>query len=139
MKTQRGHLLLRSLTLAALLAFSGSGSLLGQNWCNNPVPTPQPTPRPTPPPVCEPKECEQKPCDLYPHCKCKKSPCYVGSGVYEAKADDLTIKTSGFPLRAGRAYSSATAIDGPMGFGWTYSLISRLFYAVYLFSAPSTY
>jgi RHS repeat-associated protein len=129
MKTQYGRLLLRSLTLAALLALSGAGSLLAQNWCDNPVPTPQPTPRPTPPPVCEPKECD----------KCTKSPCYVGSGTYTTNADDLTIKTTGFPLRSGRAYGSSTAIDGPMGFGWTYSLISRLFYAVYLFSAPSTY
>src|SRR6516164_582308 len=115
MKTQYGRLLLRSLTLAALLALSGAGSLLAQNWCDNPVPAPQPTPRPTPPPVCEPKECD----------KCTKSPCYVGSGTYTTNADDLTIKTTGFPLRSGRAYGSSTAIDGPMGFGWTYSLISR--------------
>jgi len=129
MKVQRGRLLLRSLSLAVLLAFSAAEALLAQNWCNNPVPTPSPTPRPTPPPPCEPTDCP----------KCKKSPCYVGSGAYQTKANDLTIRTAGFPLRAGRSYQSAIAIDGPLGFGWTSSLVVRLFYAVYLFSAPSTY
>lgn len=106
-----------------------SGAFGVDNWCNNPVPTPKPTPRPTPAPPCEPKECD----------KCKRSPCYVGSGTYETKADDLIVKTTGFPLQTGRSYQSSLAIDGPLGFGWSSSLVVRIFYAVYLFAAPSTY
>jgi len=95
----------------------------------NLAPTRTPTPRPTPDPRCEPKDCE----------KCQKSPCYVASGSYRASATDLQIRTAGFPLTVARSYDSTMAFDGPMGFGWSSSLIVRLYYATYLFSAPSTY
>ncbi|MDQ6891117.1 MAG: hypothetical protein M3167_00345 [Acidobacteriota bacterium] len=55
------------------------------------------------------------------------------------EAVDLTITTIGFPLIAARRYDSTRAIDGPMGFGWTSSVAPRLYYATYLFAAPSTY
>jgi RHS repeat-associated protein len=99
-----------------------------ETYCNNPV-TPVPTPQPTPPPCCEPKECD----------KCTKSPNYVGSGMYETRSKDIVIRTVGFPLEAARHYLSSLMIDGPLGIGWTSSLTSRLFYAVYLYQAPSTY
>jgi RHS repeat-associated protein len=40
---------------------------------------------------------------------------------------------------ASRRYQSTHAIDGPMGFGWISSVSARLYYATYLFAAPSTY
>ena len=105
-------------------------------WCGPPVPPCDPNDptsqcyKPPPPdPKCEPKECD----------KCTKSPCYVGSGVYETGAQDFAIPTTGFPLVVSRKYQSTQAIDGPLGFGWTSSVAAHLYYATYLFAAPSTY
>jgi RHS repeat-associated protein len=107
-----------------------------QNYCNNPVPPCNPNDPasscykpPDPPPKCEPKVCD----------KCTKSPCYVGSGVYAFDEKDLEIATTGFPIAVTRLYQSSHAIDGESGFGWTSSLSSRLYYAVFLKSAPGTY
>jgi RHS repeat-associated protein len=83
----------------------------------------------TPPPqsaTCEPQECN----------KCKKSPCYVSSGVYTTSAVDLQIPTAGFPLELSRSYSSFNRFDGPLGVGWSSSLLARAHLAVFLFSAP---
>jgi RHS repeat-associated protein len=119
-----------SLTLVCLLGaaflFRGVDSVEACSGTNV-APTPPPTPRPTPPP------CEKCP-DL-----CQKSPCYVGSGSYATGATDLSVPTIGFPLTASRRYDSTRAIDGAMGYGWTSSLTPRLYYATYLYSAPSTY
>jgi RHS repeat-associated protein len=106
-------------------------SLFGQStppWCPGNVYTPPPPPSlyPEPPPC--------KLCD-----SCKKSPCYVKSGAYAADAMDLQLPTPGFPLTASRHYVSSRAIDGPLGIGWISSLSPRLYYATYLFAAPSTY
>lgn len=119
------HRLLLAISLTGSLALSASAA----NWCNNPAPPPTPTPLPRRTPPCEPKECE----------KCRRSPCYVGSGAYTTDAQDLAIRTSGFPLTVARSYESGQAVDGPLGIGWSSSAISRLYYAVYLFAAPSTY
>jgi RHS repeat-associated protein len=122
----------------ALLLLSGLLALpaAAQNYCNNPVPpcdTNDPASGcykpPDPPPKCEPKECD----------KCTKSPCYVGSGAYEWSADDLSIKTTGYPIEVKRLYRSTHAIDGESGYGWVSSLSSRLYYAVFLKAAPDTY
>ena len=107
----------------------------GQSWCNNPIPpcdpdsTGSPCYKPKPKdPRCEPEDCD----------KCKKSPCYVGSGDYAFSVGDLVLPTVAAPLAATRSYESALAIDGPLGFGWTSSLTARLTYAAYLLSPPSS-
>lgn len=92
---------------------------------------PRPDPKCTPPDPdarCEPKSN-----------KCRRSPCYVGSGVYTASDTDLRLPTAGFPLLASRTYESTDVIDGPLGYGWTSSLTSHLYYTAYLFAAPATY
>lgn len=106
------------------------------NYCNNPVPPCDPNdPKsscykpPEPPPKCEPLHCD----------KCTKSPCYAGSGVYTTSVTDLELRTTGFPIALTRLYQSSHAIDGSSGYGWVSSLSSRLYYATYLKSAPSTY
>ncbi len=119
--------------LAALWA---SARVAHAGWCGSPIPPCDPADpksscyKPPPPdPRCEPKECG----------KCTKSPCYVGSGVYTMETTDLQVPASGFPLVAARTYESSHLIDGPLGYGWTSSLSARLYYATYLFAAPSTY
>jgi RHS repeat-associated protein len=106
------------------------------NYCNNPVPpcsTDDPLSpcykAPPPPPQCEPRVCN----------KCTKSPCYVGSGVYVRDELDLTIAGVGEPIEVGRQYLSTKVIDGELGRGWTSGLSARLYYAVFLQSAPATY
>ncbi len=77
-------------------------------------------------------------CDPPPP-QCQGSPCYVGSGAYGDSVIDLLIPTAGVPLVVRRLYDSTHAIDGPLGYGWISSISARLYYATYLFSAPSTY
>ncbi len=54
-------------------------------------------------------------------------------------ANDLSVRTVGFPLVVARHYQSTLQIDGPLGKGWTSSVTPRVYYALYLFAAPSTY
>lgn len=121
------------LTIACLVIMA---SLLGVRaeaqsvYCLTPTAVPQTPPPKSPPPICQPKECD----------KCTKSPCYVATGIYARDAVDLTIPTAGtFSLVASRLYDSSRIVDGPLGVGWSSSLTPRLFYATYLFAAPSTY
>lgn len=121
-----------ALLLALLLPLRAAA----QNYCNNPIPpcdTNDPASPcykpPEPPPKCEPIVCD----------KCTKSPCFVGSGVFINDAQDLEIATAGFPIAITRHYQSTHTIDGESGYGWTSSLSTRLYYAVFLKSAPSTY
>ena len=130
--------LLRGLriTLFAIIFFVGLSMPASAFFCANTMAPCDPrNPKsncyvpPTPCPKCQPKACK----------KCTTSPVYAASGVYETSGTDLSIPTNGFPLEASRQYSSAHAIDGPTGFGWSSSFHARLHYAVYLFAAPSTY
>jgi len=99
-------------------------------YCLTPTAMPQTPAPPSPPPICEPKTCE----------KCTKSPCYVATGIYVTDATDLQIRTAGtIPLVASRLYDSSRGADGPLGTGWSSGLMPHLYYATYLFSAPSTY
>lgn len=119
----------------AALAFAGRpAQAQPTNWCSE-VPLPfgcgtgpcKPLPHPGPPCEC----CEGN---------CRKSPVYVSSGAYTTSAIDLSLPAAGgAPLQVGRRYDSSRMIDGPLGIGWSSSLTSRVFYAVYLLSAPSTY
>src|SRR3954452_8326161 len=100
-------------TIACLIIVA---SLLGvraeaQTFCLTPTVVPQPPAPPSPPPICQPRECD----------KCTKSPCYVATGIY-----------------ASRLYDSSRVTDGPLGLGWSSSLMPRLYYATYLFNAPNT-
>src|SRR6185436_15827945 len=122
-------------SIAVFIAFL-SAPALAQNYCNNPIPpcdTADPASGcykpPDPPPKCEPKECD----------KCTKSPCYVGSGVYEHDEKDLEIGMTGFPITVSRLYQSSHTIDGESGYGWISSLSAHLYYAVFLKAAPNTY
>lgn len=73
-------------------------------------------------------------CD--PPCKCTNSPCYIGLGVYAKSAQDLNVRSAaGFPLVASRSYLSSQIADGPMGYGWMPSVVSRLSYSTYQYSA----
>jgi RHS repeat-associated protein len=58
--------------------------------------------------------------------------------VYANDFTDLQIPTNGFPLTVGRHYESNRFIDGPLGIGWSSTLLPRLFDAVYLYS-PSIF
>src|SRR5262249_17812109 len=125
MKTGKRSVLLSSLLIAQVIGFCDVLAVSGQ-WCGSPI-SPPPTPKPTPPPP---------PCQPNDKCKeCSASPCYVASGHYVRSEQDLAVKTNGFPLLAERNYRSTHAIDGPTGFGWLSSVISRLYYGVFLYSA----
>jgi RHS repeat-associated protein len=63
----------------------------------------------------------------------------VATGNYLSAAYDMQITTPGFPLAVSRTYESSRPIDGLLGIGWTSSLAAHLYYATYLYSAPSTY
>lgn len=122
--------------LLLLFLFAGEAAAQNGNFCNNAVPPCNPneigSPCYVPPPPddrCEPIDCKY----------CTKSPCYVGSGVYTTSAVDLAIPTNGFSVTASRLYQSSQRIDGQTGFGWVSGLSARLYYAVYLKAAPSTY
>src|ERR1700688_4296548 len=127
--------LLTALFMASAL-LSLTLPLAAGSFCNDPFPPCDPhNPTsscyvpPPPDPRCEPRECD----------KCTKSPCYTGTGVYIASAEDLRLPTAGFPLKASRLYDSSHMIDGPTGLGWTSSFAAHLYYMTYLFAAPSTY
>jgi RHS repeat-associated protein len=134
MNMLKTRLLTAALFLATLLL--GALQVRAQGYCNNPVPPCDPGDPgsgcyvpPDPPPTCEPLSCG----------KCTKSPCYVGSGVFVWDEQDLEVGTNGAPLRLSRHYLSTHAIDGPLGYGWTSSLATHLYYVTYLYAAPSTY
>lgn len=96
-----------------------------QAYCAPPKPMPQSAPPPPPPAVCQPQACN----------KCTTSPCYVDSGIYVNDAVDLSIPTNGFSLLVARHYDSSLTDDGPLGIGWTSSLMPHLYYATYLYAA----
>ena len=130
-KLQRKLLLLAAIAAFAGLWFSPPVFAGDPNqWCGPPLPPKTPTPVPTPPPKCQPKD------DCH---DCSGSPCYVATGTYVTTQHDLSIRTIAFPISVGRNYRSTHGIDGPMGFGWSSSVTPRLYYALYLFSAPNTY
>src|SRR5262249_21899509 len=55
-------------------------------------------------------------------------------------AQDLQIPTAGgFPLVVSRHYDSSRLTDGPFGIGWISTINAHLYYATYLYAAPSTY
>lgn len=107
-----------------LITIVFAAPIFGQAFCAPPKTMPKDPPPPPPPPVCQPKVCE----------KCTASPCYVDSGIYVSDPVDLTIPTSGFPLVVSRHYDSSVTVDGPLGVGWTSSLMPHLFYATYLYA-----
>src|ERR1700726_1589447 len=146
----------RRLPLNILIAFFVASALLfltsplTAGFCNNPF-TPGPAPPATPPacssgcaggggggggagpsPVPGPKNPPPVPGTACCN-QCTGSPCYVASGVYETRATDLELPTSGFSLLASRTYQSSHAIDGPTGYGWTSNLAAHLYYTTYLF------
>src|SRR5438270_227287 len=124
---------LHGATTALLLTASlliGVDARAQATYCVTPTVLPQQSPPPSPPPICQPKECD----------KCTKSPCYVATGIYSRDAVDLNIPTAGtLSLTASRVYDSSRVVDGPIGLGWSSSLMPRLYYATYLVAAPSTY
>jgi RHS repeat-associated protein len=121
--------LLMRVSLAVGLSLAFSHPMHAQ-WCAGPFNPPKPPLPEQPAAKCQPKD---------PCLTCSGSPCYVASGAYVADAQDLQIRTAGFPLTASRTYRSTQAIDGPLGSGWSSTLASRVYYSVYLFAAPSTY
>jgi RHS repeat-associated protein len=129
---QRSIIGLFSFVAAGLILLLLGGAccdLSAQSFCGIPSPPPAPPPPPPPPPYCTPKDCN----------KCTKSPCYVATGGYTNDFNDLQIWTRGFPISVSRHYESSRFVDGPIGVGWMFSLTPRIYYAVYLYSAPSTY
>lgn len=130
---------LRLATLALLAsAILLTEPLRGGQWCSSGIQPPkQPNP-PDPPPPCCPAPAGSS-AGGGDACR-QKSPCYVGSGIYVTGTLDLELPSAaGFPLRVGRTYQSSHGVDGPFGVGWTSNLVARLYYATYLFAAPSTY
>jgi len=115
-----------ALLAAALLAVvSLAPSTYAQTtFCTTPNAPPAPPAPPQPPSVCGDRSCG----------RCTGSPCYLASGVYAKDFQDLTLRTVGFPLVVARAYDSSRVLDGPLGIGWSSSLLPHL-YAVT--SSPS--
>lgn len=72
-------------------------------------------------------------------CKCSASPCYVANGNYFTTSVDLRVSSVSGPLQIVRRYDSAVPVDGPAGVGWASTFTSRLFYATFLLTPPSTY
>lgn len=70
---------------------------------------------------------------------CTSSPRYAAYGNYVTAAADLEIVTPGLPLTVSRTYDSSRPQDGLFGPGWSSNLSARLYYATFLFAAPSTY
>ena len=124
MRTLR-PLLLSGLFLIALQGFVATAQETG--YCGNPY-EPKLEPQVPDPPQC----CG--PCG-----RCKGSPYYAGSGTYVARATDLTVPIVGGSISIGRSYSSARLVDGILGVGNSSVLQTRLYFATYLFAAPSTY
>lgn len=117
----------RCLVLSAVvaLALSAPASANG-SWCHNTVPPSSPPPPWAPPPIC--RECGQ----------CQRSPCFVGTGSYTRSATDLSVPTTGFPLELSRNYDSTDLVDGPLGYGWSTSLVPRAHLAVYAIAQGGT-
>lgn len=134
----RSAMSLKALRLLSLSAFLISTVAVPRRavagaFCNDPVP-PCPGGKPCKPPPPKDPRCNP------PHCKCLRSPCYVGTGNYVTGGTDLTLPSSaGFPLSVTRSYESSRLVDGPSGIGWSSSLSSRILYTTYLFAAPNTY
>ncbi len=95
---------------------------------------PTPTAKDTPPPPDNPPSCGKPECET-----CNASPCFAKTGVYTTQTTDLQIPTNGFPLTVSRSYESSRVVDGAMGYGWRSNFGARLYYATYLFAAPSTF
>ncbi|HEX6100845.1 MAG TPA: RHS repeat-associated core domain-containing protein [Thermoanaerobaculia bacterium] len=110
------------LALLVLVAPAGNAS-----FCVPPKPPAKPAPPDEVCPACEPKECK----------KCTASPVYLSLGTYTRDDTDLQIRTTGFSIAVARYYDSGRMVDGPMGIGWTSSLISRIYDAVYAQSATT--
>lgn len=99
---------------------------------------------PPAPPTDVPVKCKNAPggasvmsCDTCQ--KCTGSPSYIATGNYATSATDLSISTVGFPLTVSRRYDSSAVLDGPLGIGWSVNLVSRIYYARYLYASPSVY
>lgn len=90
-----------------------------------------------------PTSCPPAPDTPRPQCRkcptCEASPCYAGSGTYLARASDLAFPIVGRSVSIGRSYSSDRLVDGILGVGNSSILQARIYYATYLFAAPSTY
>lgn len=122
---------LLALVLAAVFCIAAPATTEAQSFCVPPSTPPKP-----PPPEETPNQCEAENKD----CKdCFQSPCHIGYGIYVNDFSDLTVRTASFSLQVNRRYVSSRVVDGPMGIGWTTSLTPRIYYAAYLFTAPSTY
>ena len=80
-----------------------------------------------PPPKCQ--ECE----------KGQGSPTFAKYGIYAASATDLSLPVTGGAITFARNYISGKLSDGQSGIGSVNSYAIRLYYATYLFAAPSTY
>ncbi len=129
----RTTLAVRTSTLFLLAALAASPGSALSPWCENGFP-PCDTDAPASP-CFRPKPPDER-CDCD---KCKKSPCYVATGVYEGAAADLELPTPGLPLVASRSYHSSQMIDGPTGIGWSSNLTARIHATTYFFAPPSTY
>jgi RHS repeat-associated protein len=119
--------LLKTLTAAAFAILTVS-PLAGQTFCATPSTPAQPRPSQKSPETCD--VCEEN---------CRRSPCYLASGTYVTDGLDISIRTHSYPIQSARHYDSSGLVDGPLGIGWTSSLMPRLYYATYLFAAPNTY
>src|SRR6266540_1577709 len=129
MRTRSSFLIAATAVLAGVLGLVTTATAQMPWWCGNSFPDPPKGPQEPPPPICGEPLCQT----------CTGSPCYVSSGTYIADSVDLKLPTSGFALTAARHYQSTLPIDGPLGVGWSSNLTPRIYYAIYLFSAPSTY
>jgi RHS repeat-associated protein len=77
--------------------------------------------------------------DPVPNCACETcneqctaSPNFIATGTYQARAVDLTLPTSGFPVQVSRRYLSSNRKSGAFGVGWTTSLESRIWFSSYI-------
>src|SRR5262249_14648297 len=168
MRTQERDLRLRAssrfgvrLVFLQALVLLSAAAVTHAQWCYemfSPAPGPETPPCPTCPPPGSPgggpdggggggplfqqttaSNGQKQPggqCQMPP---CTHSPTYVATGNFVDATTDLAVRTSGFSLVAARRYDSARAADGPLGVGWYSNLTSRLYYATYLFAAPSSY
>ena len=99
----------------------------GQPYCSEPVPDRgEGTPRQSPHPQCS--QCQGA--------SCTGSPCYAGSGVYTARATDLSVSGTGLALGVSRTYLSSKVSDGAVGIGWWSNLTARVQVGSYLWAAP---
>lgn len=108
-----------------LLLMSGAAQAQYSAWCGNPVPPWGPW-APAPPSQCT-------------ACNASGSPTFLATGTYFTSATDLQVPSVGMPLGVSRDYLSTRPVDTGAGVGWSLSFGGRVYYATYLFSAPSTY